>query len=105
MPLPAPVDELLRDAHVVAIPLRVPFRGVREREAAAAAWARRVGRVLALLEYDDDEAARWLACGGEAAFTGWPAPCAARSTGQRTCRVAADASPRAAASPAARRPR
>jgi O-succinylbenzoate synthase len=33
MALPAPVDELLRDAHVVGVPMRVPFRGVRVREA------------------------------------------------------------------------
>jgi O-succinylbenzoate synthase len=74
MPLPAPVDELLRDAHVVAIPLRVPFRGVREREALLLRGPAGWGEFSPFLEYDDDEAARWLACGVEAAWTGWPAP-------------------------------
>ena len=74
MALPAPVDELLADAHVVSIPLRVPFRGVREREALLLRGPAGWGEFSPFLEYDDDEAARWLACAVEASWTGWPAP-------------------------------
>jgi o-succinylbenzoate synthase len=74
MPLPAPVDELLGDAHVVALPMRVPFRGVRVREALLLRGPAGWGEFSPFPEYDDAEAARWLAGALEAAFTGWPAP-------------------------------
>ena len=41
-------DELAADAHVVAIPMRVPFRGVDRARGAAAARPGRLGRVLAV---------------------------------------------------------
>jgi O-succinylbenzoate synthase len=67
-------DELLAGARVVRLPLRVPFRGVVEREAlllhGPAGW----GEFSPFLEYDDAEAARWLAAAVEAALVGWPAP-------------------------------
>lgn len=68
------VGELLDGAHVVAVPLRVPFRGVRVREALLLRGPAGWGEFAPFLEYADDEAARWLACAVEAAFTGWPAP-------------------------------
>jgi O-succinylbenzoate synthase len=67
-------DELLAAARVVHLPLRVPFRGVVEREAlllhGPAGW----GEFSPFLEYDDAEAVRWLAGAVEAALVGWPAP-------------------------------
>ena len=72
MSLPAPVDELLEGAHVVSVPLRVPFRGVREREALLLRGPAGWGEFSPFLEYGDDEAARWLACAVEASWTGWP---------------------------------
>ena len=74
MSLPAPVDELLAGAHVVSVPLRVAFRGVREREALLLRGPAGWGEFSPFLEYDDAEAARWLACAVEASWTGWPAP-------------------------------
>jgi O-succinylbenzoate synthase len=54
--------------------MRVPFRGVTVREAlllhGPAGW----GEFSPFVEYDDDEAGRWLAAAVEAAWTGWPAP-------------------------------
>lgn len=73
MPLPAPVDELVGDAHVVAVPMRVPFRGVRVREALLLPGPAGWGEFSPFGEYDDAEAARWLAAALEGAFTGWPA--------------------------------
>jgi len=66
--------ELLGGAHVVSVPLRVPFRGVREREALLLRGPAGWGEFSPFPEYDDDEAARWLACAVEASWTGWPAP-------------------------------
>jgi o-succinylbenzoate synthase len=74
MPLPAPVDELLADAHVVALPMRVPFRGIRVREALLLQGPAGWGEFSPFPEYEDAEAARWLEAALEAAFTGWPAP-------------------------------
>ncbi len=64
------VDEV----HVVSVPMRVPFRGVRHREAALLHGPAGWGEFAPFLEYDDDESARWLASAVEAATTGWPAP-------------------------------
>ncbi len=67
-------DELSADAHVVAIPMRVPFRGVAVREAlllhGPAGW----GEFAPFAEYGDEEAARWLGAAVEAAWAGWPSP-------------------------------
>jgi O-succinylbenzoate synthase len=62
------------EVHVVSIPMRVPFRGVTDREAALfhgpAGW----GEFSPFLEYGDVEASRWLASAIESAAVGWPAP-------------------------------
>ena len=67
-------DELSADAHVVAIPMRVPFRGTTVREALLLRGPAGWGEFSPFPEYDDEEAARWLAAAVEAAWTGWPAP-------------------------------
>ena len=60
--------------HVVSIPMRVPFRGVRHREAALIRGPKGWGEFSPFLEYDDQEAARWLGAALEAATRGWPEP-------------------------------
>ena len=54
--------------------MRVPFRGVRVREAVLLRGPAGWGEFAPFLEYDDDESARWLAAAVEAAWTGWPPP-------------------------------
>ncbi|MCW2665114.1 MAG: Mandelate racemase/muconate lactonizing protein [Frankiales bacterium] len=60
------------EAHVVALPMRVPFRGVQVREALLLRGPAGWGEFSPFLEYDDGEAARWLAAAVEAAWQGWP---------------------------------
>jgi O-succinylbenzoate synthase len=67
-------DELSADAHVVAIPLRVPFRGHDGPRGAAAARPAGWGEFAPFPEYDDEEAAAGSPAAVEAAWTGWPAP-------------------------------
>ncbi len=77
LPLPCdglPADELVARAHVVALPMRVPFRGVRVREALLLEGPAGWGEFSPFTEYDDAEAARWLAAAVEAAWQGWPPP-------------------------------
>lgn len=62
------------EAHVVSIPMRVPFRGVLHREALLLRGPAGWGEFAPFLEYDDAEASRWLAAAVEAATVGWPAP-------------------------------
>jgi len=64
----------VRETHVVSIPMRVPFRGVTHREAVLLRGAAGWGEFSPFLEYDDAEAARWLAAALEAAEDGWPPP-------------------------------
>ncbi|MGB8652361.1 MAG: O-succinylbenzoate synthase, partial [Mycobacteriales bacterium] len=54
--------------------MRVPFRGVLHREAVLLQGPAGWGEFAPFLEYDDAEAARWLAAAVEAATVGWPAP-------------------------------
>lgn len=61
------------DVHVVSVPMRVPFRGVRHREALLLQGPAGWGEFSPFLEYDDDEASRWLASAVESATVGWPA--------------------------------
>lgn len=68
------LSDLLDELHVVAIPLRTRFRGIRVREAALVRGPEGWGEFGPFLEYDDREASRWLAAAIEAAWTGWPAP-------------------------------
>lgn len=71
--LPSLAD--LQDAvRVVSVPMRVRFRATDTREAlllhGQAGW----GEFGPFPEYDDAEAAAWLAAGIEAAWTGYPTP-------------------------------
>ncbi|MBC9822267.1 o-succinylbenzoate synthase [Terrabacter sp. MAHUQ-38] len=72
-PLPT-ADELLDRAHVVALPMRVRFRGVDVREAVLLDGPSGWGEFAPFVEYADDESARWLAAALEAAYAAWPAP-------------------------------
>lgn len=72
-PVP-PLEDLLAGLRLLAIPLRVPFRGVTVREAALIEGPRGWGEFAPFVEYASVEAARWLAAAIEAAWTGWPAP-------------------------------
>ena len=62
------------EVHVVALPMRVPFRGVTTREALLVRGPAGWGEFAPFVEYDDAESARWLAAALEAATVGWPAP-------------------------------
>ena len=62
------------EVHVVSIAMCVPFRGVTHREALLLEGPAGWGEFAPFLEYDDAEAARWLAAAVEAATLGWPAP-------------------------------
>ncbi|MFI5086015.1 MAG: o-succinylbenzoate synthase [Actinomycetales bacterium] len=72
-PYPA-LDELLDTARVVAVPMKVRFRGVLVREAlllqGPAGWA----EFSPFTEYGDAEAAPWLAGALEAGWLGYPEP-------------------------------
>ena len=52
--------------------MRVPFRGITTREAVLLKGSRGWGEFAPFVEYDDQEAARWLAAALEAADTGFP---------------------------------
>lgn len=67
-------DELLDRAHVVALPMRVRFRGVDMREALLLDGPSGWGEFAPFAEYADDESARWLAAAVEAAYAAWPPP-------------------------------
>ena len=71
---PPDAAELLAHAHVVAVPMRVRFRGVVVREAVLLEGPAGWGEFAPFPEYDDAESARWLAAAAEAAWTGWPPP-------------------------------
>ena len=72
--MPPPLDDLLDRLRVVALPMRVRFRGIDVREVALfdgpAGW----GEFGAFLEYGPDEAAHWLASAVEAAYEQAPSP-------------------------------
>jgi len=63
-----PLDDLLDRMHVVAVPMRVRFRGITIREVALfdgpAGWV----EFGEFVEYEPPEAAHWLASGIESAF-------------------------------------
>lgn len=67
-------DELLERSHVVSIPMRVRFRGLTVREALLIEGPCGWGEFAPFAEYDDDEAARWLASAVESAYAEWPDP-------------------------------
>ena len=68
------LDELLERLHVVALPMRVRFRGIDVREVALIEGPVGWGEFGAFLEYGPAEAAHWLASAVEAAYTEPPAP-------------------------------
>ncbi|MGN6299995.1 MAG: o-succinylbenzoate synthase [Angustibacter sp.] len=63
------LDDLLDAAHVVSLPMRVRFRGITTREAVVLQGPYGWGEFSPFVEYDDREAARWLAAGIEAAWS------------------------------------
>jgi O-succinylbenzoate synthase len=71
--LPA-LDELLDRMHVVALPMRVPFRGVQVREAVLLRGPVGWGEYAPFVEYEPMEASRWLAAAVESAWEPWPEP-------------------------------
>jgi o-succinylbenzoate synthase len=66
------LDDLLDRLHVVALPMRVRFRGIMVREVALIDGPAGWGEFGAFLEYEPSEAAHWLAAGIEAAYRGPP---------------------------------
>jgi len=69
-----PVDDVLDRLHIVALPMRVAFRGITVREVALIDGPAGWGEFGPFPEYAPPEAAHWLAAGLEAAYRGWPAP-------------------------------
>lgn len=67
------VDALLADAHVVRIPLATRFRRLDHREAVLLRGPQGWAEFSPFVEYDDAEAATWLAA---AIATGWSSPSA-----------------------------
>ena len=61
-------DDLLDRLHVVALPMRVRFRGITVREVALIDGPSGWGEFGAFLEYPPAEAAHWLASGIESAY-------------------------------------
>ncbi|OBH91258.1 O-succinylbenzoate synthase [Mycobacterium sp. E2733] len=68
------VQDLLDRLHVVALPMRVRFRGITTREVALIEGPAGWGEFGAFLEYAPPAAAHWLAAGIEAAYRPPPAP-------------------------------
>ncbi len=68
-----PLMDLLAQAHVVRVPLRVRFRGVTRREGMLLRGPAGWGEFAPFVEYGDAQAARWLAAAIEAAWVGPPA--------------------------------
>ncbi|WP_099023917.1 o-succinylbenzoate synthase [Mycolicibacterium palauense] len=66
------LDDLLARAHVVCLPMRVRFRGITTRELVLIDGPAGWGEFGAFVEYDDPEAAHWLASAIESAYA--PAP-------------------------------
>ncbi|SRX92197.1 O-succinylbenzoate synthase [Mycobacterium leprae TN] [Mycobacterium shimoidei] len=73
-PMRASQDDVLERLHVVALPMRVRFRGITTRELALVDGPAGWGEFGAFLEYEPPEAAHWLASALEAAYTGPPMP-------------------------------
>ncbi|MCS4491291.1 MULTISPECIES: o-succinylbenzoate synthase [unclassified Corynebacterium] len=66
------VDELIERAHIVSLPMRVPFRGLNHREAVLIEGPEGWGEFSPFIEYEPHEAVQWLRCGMEMAFQGPP---------------------------------
>ena len=67
-PPPPDLADLLDRVHVVALPMRVRFRGITIREVALIDGPAGWGEFGAFLEYEPPEAAHWLASAIEAAY-------------------------------------
>ncbi|MFT3661251.1 MAG: o-succinylbenzoate synthase [Gordonia sp. (in: high G+C Gram-positive bacteria)] len=67
-----PVDLILESAVVVALPMRTRFRGITVRETMLFRGIKGWGEFGPFVEYDDAEAANWLAAGIEQAWQGPP---------------------------------
>ena len=65
---PPDLADLLDRVHVVALPMRVRFRGITIREVALIDGPAGWGEFGAFVEYQPPEAAHWLASGIEAAY-------------------------------------
>jgi o-succinylbenzoate synthase len=63
-----PLSDLLHRLHVVALPMRVRFRGITTREVALIEGPAGWGEFGAFVEYGPAEASAWLASGIEAAY-------------------------------------
>ncbi|HEX5857891.1 MAG TPA: o-succinylbenzoate synthase [Microbacterium sp.] len=72
-PLPS-LDELLATARVVSLPLVTRFRGVEAREALLLEGPEGWTEFSPFAEYDDDEAATWLAAALDFGWRSQPAP-------------------------------
>lgn len=68
MPTLPTLDALLDRLHVVALPMRVRFRGITTREVALIQGPAGWGEFGAFVEYPAAEASAWLAAGIEAAY-------------------------------------
>ena len=62
------LDDLLERMHVLALPMRVRFRGITVREVALIDGPSGWGEFGAFVEYEPPEAAHWLAAGIESAY-------------------------------------
>ena len=68
------LDDVLDRLHVVALPMRVRFRGITSRELALIDGPAGWGEFGAFLEYGDAEAAHWLAAALDSAYRMPPPP-------------------------------
>ena len=66
------IADILERLHVVALPMRVKFRGITVRELALIDGPAGWGEFGAFLEYEPPEAAAWLSAAIEAAYTAPP---------------------------------
>lgn len=78
VPGPESIDDLLARVHVVALPMRVRFRGITERELVLIDGPAGWGEFGPFGEYHDPEAAHWLASAIEMAWQGPPPPVRSR---------------------------
>ena len=68
------IDELLATARVVALPMNTRFRGVDTREALLFEGPQGWAEFSPFVEYDDTEAATWLAAAIDFAWNEQPSP-------------------------------
>jgi o-succinylbenzoate synthase len=67
-PAPPRLSDLLQRLHVVALPMRVRFRGITTREVALIEGPQGWGEFAPFLEYQPPEASAWLASAIQAAY-------------------------------------